>query len=383
MNFEWIILDNIIFGFDKNFNLQNPNKILLFDLDNTIIKTKSGKVFPINKNDWLFLEENIPNKLNLLYKNNIIGIITNQKGLTSKYQIDEWINKIKLIYEKSKFHFIFASLKDDNYRKPLPSSFDYIKENLLKNINIDLMKSKNKIYYIGDAFGREKDHSDTDVKYAINCKLKFKTPEMFFKLDEKIDKNGTITYPEINYYDKDIQNKIFSSLYKLIEGKQKVLIMMIGFPASGKSYLRKEIIKKFYYFKYFNYDDIYNSTIKDSNTINETVIYDNLVKDNINTYECLIDDNTNMNSKKRLEILDKFSTHYKIGIYFDYDIDTCKHLNYMRMFWFGAKLVPQVVYRTINKSINNNNIENNFDKFIRIDKIFYNFDYDDKIKYYF
>ena len=46
MDFTWIILDNIIFGytneFKTKFNNTSVNKIILFDLDNTLIKTKSN-----------------------------------------------------------------------------------------------------------------------------------------------------------------------------------------------------------------------------------------------------------------------------------------------------------------------------------------------------
>ena len=59
----------------------NINKIYLFDLDNTIIKTKSGKVFPTDKDDWVFLHQNVPNYINKHFSSNIFGIISNQKYL--------------------------------------------------------------------------------------------------------------------------------------------------------------------------------------------------------------------------------------------------------------------------------------------------------------
>ena len=41
----------------------NRNKLACFDFDYTLIKTKSGKKFPIDKNDWVWLYDNIPNKI--------------------------------------------------------------------------------------------------------------------------------------------------------------------------------------------------------------------------------------------------------------------------------------------------------------------------------
>ena len=41
-------------------------------------------------------------------------------------------------------------------------------------------------FYCGDAAGRKGDHSNDDLLYAVNCKVKFYTPEMWFK-GEKIN----------------------------------------------------------------------------------------------------------------------------------------------------------------------------------------------------
>ncbi len=84
--------------------------------------------------------------------------------------------------------------------------------------------------------------------------------------------------------------------------------------------------------------------------------------------------------KERNAINKLYSTHHKIGIYFDYDISVANHLNYMRMYWFGEKLIGKVVYNTLNKYMDLPN-ENEFDTFIKYDKIFDDFKTD--ILYYF
>lgn len=371
MEYEWIITDNFIFCYNLK-NINGYKKLLLFDLDNTIIKTKSNKVFPINKDDWQFQYLNIPNIIN--NNNNINGIITNQKGLKNKEKKDDWIYKIKNILKEIKFNFIFASIKYDRFRKPMIGSSEYIKDFLMNNgIKIDKNKyNNNKIYYIGDAYGRETDHSDTDIKFAKNCKFKFKLPEHYFGIT-KIKQEGSITYPILSYYNKEEEEELITNIYNLIETNKKIIIMFIGYPASGKSFIRKKIIDKYNYFKYYNRDDL----IKKEENKNLVI--------KLEEHDYIIDDNTNLESLKRKKELDKFKNYYKIGIYFNYEIEQCIHLNYMRMYWFGKELVNKVTYNTLRKKVLKEEIklDKEFDKVIIIDKILNEFNYDDKIRYYF
>ena len=54
-----------------NFQIEpNREKIACFDLDHTLIKPKSGKTFPIDKNDWTWIYSNVPVKLKELYDDN-------------------------------------------------------------------------------------------------------------------------------------------------------------------------------------------------------------------------------------------------------------------------------------------------------------------------
>jgi hypothetical protein len=202
---------------------------------------------------------------------------------------------------------------------------------------------------------------------------------MFFKFNQNIPdiKNCSATYPQIPYYTLNEQDKLLTNIFNLIKSninqKNKIFIMMIGFPASGKSFLRKEIIKKYPEFKYINNDD----TIK-------KIIDPNLINKNFTSYDYVIEDNTNLNKKTRIKLLSEFNSYTKIGIFFSHFIDTIKHLNYMRMYWFGANLISQLVYRTLNKSFLEPDILEGFDNMFQIDKVFTNFIFENnKIKYYF
>lgn len=372
MNWNWIVEKNYIFGYEKDkLNFSNKiNSVYLFDLDYTLIKTKSGKKFPISKTDWELLYPNIPEKFKTL-ENSLIGIISNQKGLNNKEKISDWIDKcVEIINCLPSINFIFASITDDRYRKPMCGSTEIFKSYFI-NINWDKLNSKNKVYYIGDAFGRDTDFSDTDVKYALNCGFKFKTPEIFFGIKNS-NKSGNITYPQINYFEESEQNILLEELENLIKTHNKVLIVTIGLPASGKSFLRKELIKRFPQFTYSNNDDIQNKV--QSRT---------LIKKISTNYDFIIDDNTNMIKTQRENKLKEFESYYKIGIWFNYDLEVCWHLNWMRMYWFGAKLLPKITYYTLNKKFNPEQINEGFNKFIKISKVFKEFNLDNKIKYYF
>jgi len=375
MVFKWIEEKSFIFGYNENNKLIDTSyikNVYMFDLDYTLIKTKSGKKFPVDKNDWILLNPNVKTKLANISKC-LVGIVSNQKGIKTEEQKKDWEYKLEQIGNELKIDFVFASMADDRYRKPLPGSYEYIRE-YYKSIDWDKLNTNKKIYYIGDAFGREKDFSDTDVKYALNNKLKFKTPEIFFNFGSLADdgKSGNITYPVINYFFQTEQTKIFDELDKVIREHKKIIIITIGLPASGKSFLRKELIKRFPQFHYSNNDDVI-----------EKVQSRMLIKKASVNYDFIIDDNTNLDKSVRDDKLKLFDEYYKIGIWFDYELDVCFHLNWMRMYWFGGKLLPKVSYYTLRKKFVPINLEVGFDKFITINKVFREFNLDDKIKYYY
>ena len=145
---------------------------------------------------------------------------------------------------------------------------------------------------------------------------------------------------------------------KIITNNNKIFIMMIGFPSSGKSFLRKHLISINSNIYYTNKDD---EIKKNSNN--------NLIKKDLLNYDYVIDDNTNMNLAKRYSIVKSFNSYYKIGIFFDYSIELAMHLNYMRMFWYGAELIKKVGYFTMNKKFVEPD-ESEFDTLICFNKVF-------------
>jgi bifunctional polynucleotide phosphatase/kinase len=115
-------------------------------------------------------------------------IVTNQAGVEAgKVKVSDLETKFGLIQGHLKIPMIFfAALRSDQFRKPAVGGWEYIKNQLFSGCKINIAES----FYCGDAAGRPKtatrpkDFSDTDIKFAHNIGLSFKTPEEFF-LDQK------------------------------------------------------------------------------------------------------------------------------------------------------------------------------------------------------
>ncbi len=367
----WTITDNYLFLNNQKI-IKNNDKIYLFDLDNTLITTISGKVFPVDEYDWKFVYDSVENKINELSKNhNTIGIISNQMGLKNNFLIKKWIFKMNNILKKISVNFVFVALKNDGYRKPLLKSLDILANN---GINIDNYRSK---YYIGDACGRPQDHTDTDLKFALNAKLRFRTPEKFFNIKTEGNQELFTTYPELDYYTAEKFVMIVNNIIKLVNNNEKVMIMMIGFPACGKSYLRNLLLEKinnqnnFDYLYYFNNDDIKDGVENPNLCHNLTECYGK---------NKLINDNTNLSVKSRKMFLDKFSDYFTIGIFFDYDMEIGQYLNYYRMYYHNKPLINKMIYNKLKKDFVKPN-KNDFNKYFVINKIFPSFK--SKLKYLF
>ena len=346
----WIITNNYLFFNNKN-NIKNNKKIYLFDLDNTLITTLSGKVFPVDEYDWKFIYDSVEDKINSLSKNhNTIGIITNQMGLKSDFMIKKWITKMNNILKKISVNFVFVALKNDGYRKPLIKSLEIFADN---GITLENYSSK---YYIGDACGRPADHTDTDLKFALNAKLRFRTPEKFFNIKINNKQEVFTTYPELDYYTVEKFAMITNNIVKLVNNNEKVLILIIGFPACGKSYLRNILLEKI------------------NNHQNNLFYFNNDDKNK------LVNDNTNLSIKGRKMFLDKFNVYFTIGIFFDYDMEISQYLNYYRMYYHNKPLINKMIYNKLNKDFVKPN-KNDFDRYFVINKIFPSFK--SKIKYLF
>lgn len=304
-------------------NNKLSSKIAGFDLDWTIIKTKSGNVFPTSKNDWQFLFEEIPEKLKSLSDYTIV-IFSNQMGISKgKVKKEDILYKIGKIYDKLQIPFIFsASTEDDINRKPRTGMFTQVQ------MLIDKPIDKENSFYVGDMAGRKNDKEDTDRKFALNLGIKFYTPEEYFL-------NNSPENFKLGGYLLDYNVKKETKI-KLTNEKE--LILLCGYPGSGKSTLAKKLINNSPNYKFYSRDlngAKYIKLIESSMKEKEPVIVEGLFA-------------TNKSRNQILDLANKFGYKKRL-IQLDVPMEFAYHLNIWRSFVSLTKKIPILVYKRYDK----------------------------------
>ena len=182
-------------------------KMASFDYDWTLVKPKGSRPFPKDVDDWTFLYDTVPDMLRTYYEEGyMIVIFTNQ---TKSWKVDQ---VLKVMGSMGIPMFIplgdYKNNKDEG--KPNPSIFNYF----IGEQTIDLYES----FFVGDALGRQGDWSNTDKLFAENIGISCHSPEDIFYVKEEF------TLPDIH-----------------ISGKE--LIIMMGYPGSGKSTVANHIVE--------------------------------------------------------------------------------------------------------------------------------------------
>jgi len=213
-------------------------KIAAFDLDWCIIKTASGKVFPVDHKDWeIMWPGKILPKLKQLndtgYK---LVFLTNQTGIArKKLAVADWQEKCSAIVKSLALPVqVIASPNYSLTRKPSPGMWYGLERYFNNDVTIDMGSS----FYVGDAAGRpvnwapkkKKDFSSSDRALAHNLNLPFHTPEEYFLGESSV----TMNWSSFSTAELDLTRPMLSGGAKLMSGQQEMVIM-VGFPASGKS----------------------------------------------------------------------------------------------------------------------------------------------------
>lgn len=235
-------------------NFRHRKKVASFDYDWTLVKPKSGGTFPKDVNDWEWLRKDIPKIIKSYYeKGYSILIFTNQSKV---WKVDQIRNVLKTL----DIPCYISIATDKQHYKPSKLMFNRYNERYGKD------RYDKKSFYCGDALGRVNDWANTDKLFAESIGFKVKSPEEIF--------------PFVKEKEKSLDNVLTQEI-----------IIMIGYPGSGKS----TIANKFDKSKYMIISgDIYK-TVKKMIKVSEEYI---------KSGKSIIFDATNGTQKKRKEYID-------------------------------------------------------------------------------
>ncbi len=300
-------------------NIQYLGKIAAFDMDGTLIKTKSGKRFPKDLNDWkLFDDTYVKSTLQSLYDDNYtLVIISNQNGISKgKVTANEIQTKISNLLEVLELQFVvLINTEDDHMRKPRIGAWEFL---------IKKLGPVKEGFYCGDAAGRTNDFAASDYKFALNLNIPFKTPEaLFLKSTEPIHTNSSLWNIGFDPRTLPISNKSF------VKSNEQEIIILCGPPASGKS--------TFAQMHCSDYDYINQDELKTLSKCKKACIA------SINAQKSIIIDATNRDIKTRkewIEIAKKHNLPIRC-VKMEVDKPLCMHLNKYRNV-YGSKTIPTI-----------------------------------------
>lgn len=201
----------------------------------------------------------------------------------------------------------------------------------------------------------KKDHSDSDIKFAYNLKIKFRTPEYIFLFDTH--SKGILKYPIIPF-----NKNLVNYQYNYSKINEFELIILVGFPASGKSYTAKQIKEYYLLDKIINNNKCNNNldiiSLDDLKTKSKFITH---LKKSIISKHNIIVDNTNLDIASRKVIIDilkdydKYNNYYLRIIYVNTPLERCIHNNYYRYLIFcyktDTKFIPEFVFKMMNKKL--------------------------------
>jgi len=201
-------------------------KVIFADLDHTLITPKGKHVFPKTLDDWKWKNEAVVPKLKEMYNMGYeIVIVTNQK----KMPADDVRAKAKMIYDDLQLPFVFISGHSDlYYRKPQLGLLEVLIEYIFKEPECIDPAS----IFLGD--------SVADLYFARNTNIKFIHTDMFFldKPNKEFAKIEEKEHPLTKWMSKTAQP------LPSFKSSSKHLVVMVGSPASGKSFYSRDLEKK-------------------------------------------------------------------------------------------------------------------------------------------
>ncbi|XP_075695947.1 bifunctional polynucleotide phosphatase/kinase isoform X2 [Rhinoderma darwinii] len=239
--------------------VQPSSKIAGFDIDGTIITTKSGKVFPTSPDDWRILFPEIPKKLKALLTDGYkVVFLTNQMGISrGKLRPEVFKAKVEAVLDQLEIPVqVLVATGMGMYRKPVTGMWDYLCEKGNDGVTV----KKEDCVYVGDAAGRpanwapdrkKKDFSCSDRLFAVNLGIKFYTPEEYFLGWKK----AAFQLPAFDPKALDPNGPLYDPSSSTLASSSPEVVVTVGFPAAGKStFIKEHLVPKGY--SYANRDTL-------------------------------------------------------------------------------------------------------------------------------
>ena len=181
--------------------------LAIFDFDGTLVKPQEGRPFPKDVTDWEFTRPSVPSVLQGFGATHRLVIVTDQ---SKPWKLDQIHAVMKAVGVDPSL--VVAATKE--LQKPSTVLFD----RLLPPGSYDKVTAM----YVGDAAGRPGDWSDCDRVFAERIGVRFQVPEQVFPL-ERLPHRPIPPAP----------------------GKE--VVILVGFPASGKSTIAKEALAAYHH----------------------------------------------------------------------------------------------------------------------------------------
>jgi len=229
---------------------------------------------------------------------------------------------------------VLAGIDDDQFRKPSTAGYEFFVEELNAGIEADPTTS----FYCGDAAGRlagwksgaKADFACSDREFAFNLELPFKTPEQLFLGDAKTYEFKHEFDPKTVRFDLSL----FSPTSTPLVSKTKELVIMVGYPGSGKSTFSKTHLVSQGYVR-ANTDELKTPAKV------LAVVAAAMAKG-----ERVVVDNTNPSKDARAPFIQLAVKHgYPVRVFrMNISREFATHLNYYRMRTTGLRRVPDIAY---------------------------------------
>jgi bifunctional polynucleotide phosphatase/kinase len=180
-------------------------RIAGFDMDWTLIRTKSGRVFPTSPDDWTLFHDHVAPRVQALYAEGYaICVFTNQEGVSKgRVTAEALVHKFAAVGEALGVPVLCqAATHNDGFRKPRVGMWTRLETEWQAEHGVVVDRAAS--LYVGDAAGRpssggpkrkgknKSDFHDADYKFALNLGVgHFAVPEECFATGQPVPDRST------------------------------------------------------------------------------------------------------------------------------------------------------------------------------------------------